>query len=147
MAASLILLGASWVLYATIVPPMMRNRAMSHAMQLEANLHRWTREKVIDGKLLESDVREVFAEGYALRFGGENPNKNFREMISLIALSSAPPLWPGVLAVLIGGAGALSCFRTRNHQQGALAGHPATASGAKPEGNQKPKPEWEERPQ
>lgn len=96
----------------------MRNRAASNAMGLETNLKRWTNEKVYDGKLQDSDVLEIFPEGAALRFGGENPNKNFREMISEIAQSSAPPTWPGVLAVLIGGAGAVSCFRASKTKQG-----------------------------
>jgi hypothetical protein len=128
MSATLIILGALWVFYATIIPAMMRTRALSDAMQLEANLKRWTSEKVYDGTLQESDVREIFPEGYALRFGGENPNKSFREMILDIARSSAPPAWPGVLSVLIGGAGAVSYFRARNNKQAQNTGRQATAA-------------------
>ena len=118
MSATLITFGAIWIFHATLVPSVMRNRAMSNAMGLETNLKRWTSEKVYDGKLQDSDVLEIFPEGSALRFGGENPNKNFREMISEIAQSSAPPIWPGVLAILIGGAGAVSCFRARKNKHG-----------------------------
>lgn len=117
MSTTLIVFGTIWVYYATIVPSMMRTRAVSNAMQLEANLKKWTTKKVLDGRLQDSDVQEIFLEGYALQFGGENPNKNFREMISDIARSSAPPIWPGVLSVLIGGAGAVSCFRARKNKQ------------------------------
>jgi hypothetical protein len=128
MSATLIILGTLWVFYASIIPSVMRTRAMSNAMQIEANLKRWTSEKVYDGRLQEGDVREIFPEGYALRFGGENPNKNFREMISDIARSSAPPTWPGVLSVLIGGAGAVSCFRARKTKQAQNTGRQATAA-------------------
>lgn len=90
---------------------------MSDAMQLEANLKAWTSEKVLDGKLQEGDVVEIFPEGYSLRFGGESPNRNFREMISDISQSSAPPVWPGLLSILIGGAGAVSCLRAYKNNQ------------------------------
>jgi hypothetical protein len=118
MSATLITFGALWIFHATLVPSVMRNRAMSNAMELETNLKRWTNEKVYDGKFKDSDVLGIFPEGSALRFGGENPKKIFREMIAEIAQSRAPPTWPGVFAVLIGGAGAVSCFRARKSRQG-----------------------------
>lgn len=90
---------------------------MSDALQLEANLKAWAAEKMHDGKLQESDLTEIFPEGYSLRYGGEDPNKDFREMISDISQSSAPPVWPGVLSVLIGGAGAISSFRATGNKQ------------------------------
>src|SRR5690606_26043717 len=80
----------------------MRTRAMSDAMQLEANLKAWATQKVSEGKLVESDVEELFPEGYSLRFGGEHPTQNFREMIDHIAISSAPPVWPGCFMIAIG---------------------------------------------
>ncbi len=117
MTATLMTLGATWIFHATIIPTVMRTRAMSDAMQLEANLKAWTSEKVLDGKLQEDDVGEIFPQGYSLRFGGESPNKNFRKMISDISQSSAPPAWPGVLSILIGGAGAVSCLRAHRTKQ------------------------------
>ena len=80
----------------------MRTRAMSDAMQLEANLKGWAAEKVSEGKLDESDLQDLFPEGYSLRFGGEHPSRSFREMIDHIAVSSAPPVWPGWFMIAIG---------------------------------------------
>jgi hypothetical protein len=102
LATILIFLGGIWLFYATVVPVMMSTRAMSHVMQLEANLKRWASEKVSEGKLTEDDVREIFPENYSLRFGGENPNRSFREMVEHISRSSAPPIWPGVILVALG---------------------------------------------
>jgi hypothetical protein len=102
MVVTLILSGIVWLFYATMIPSMMRTRALSDAMQLEADLKRWAVEKVWEGKLDESDVQEIFPEQYALRFGGEHPDKNFREMIEHIAQSSAPPVWPGAFMILVG---------------------------------------------
>jgi hypothetical protein len=89
MSATLITFGAIWIFHATLVPSVMRNRAASNAMGLETNLKRWTSEKVYDGKLQDSDVLEIFPEESALRFGGENPNKNFREMIEVVPENGA----------------------------------------------------------
>ncbi len=101
IVTTLILLGGIWLFYATIVPSVMRNRALSDAMQLEANLKGWASGKVAEGKLTESDVREIFPGSYSLRFGGENPSRNFREMVERNAQSSAPPIWPGVVIVSV----------------------------------------------
>jgi|GEM_PF-2299741 len=127
MAASLILLGAFWILYATITPEVMKTRAMSDAMQLEANLKAWMTGKIHEGKLQESDIGEIFPEDYSLRFGGENPGKSFRQMISDISQSGAPPAWPGLFSILIGGAGAISClgFSKKNKGEQADAGNRA----------------------
>lgn len=102
LATTLIFLGGIWLFYATVVPVVMSTRAMSHAMQLEANLKGWASDKVLEGKLTEGDVREIFPENYSLRFGGENPNRNFREMVEHISRSSAPPIWPGIFLVVLG---------------------------------------------
>jgi hypothetical protein len=106
MAISLILLGTIWSYYATINATMMRTRAMSNAEQMEADLQRWAISKVSESELLE-----IFPENYSLRFGGESNNRNFREMIEAIAVSSAPPLWPGLVSILVGLVGALSGIR------------------------------------
>jgi hypothetical protein len=113
MAIALILLGAAWSYYATFNAAMMRTRAMSDAMQLEADLQGWARDKVSGSELLE-----IFPENCSLRFGGESTSRNFRKMIEEIAVSSAPPLWPGVMSILIGFAGALSRFRGRQKKCG-----------------------------
>ena len=108
MAATLILFGAIWIFYSTVVPKMMRTRALSNAMQLEADLHRWLIDKVPS-----DDLEEMFSEDYALRLGGESQKRNFREMISNISQSSAPPAWPGFASLLIGVTGLVFCLRGR----------------------------------
>ena len=107
IVTTMIVLGGIWLFYATMVPSVMRLGAMSDAAQLEANLHRWAMGKVDEGKLTEEDVREIFPKGHSLRFGGEDPNRNFHEMIDHIAQSSAPPVWPGVVLVIVGIIGAI----------------------------------------
>ena len=109
MAVTLILFGAFWIFSATAVPMAMRVRAMSDAAQLESNLHAWASEKVQTGKLQDTDVKEIFPEGYALRMGGEDPSKSFREMISDIAVSSAPSVYLGYVCVAVGCIALLIC--------------------------------------
>jgi hypothetical protein len=106
MVIALILFGAIWCYYATFNATMMRTRAVSDAMQLEADLDRW-----VSGKVSESDRLQIFPQNYSLRFGGESKDKNFREMIEGVAVSSAPPVWPGVASILIGLVGAVSLIR------------------------------------
>ncbi len=84
---------------------------MSDAMQMEADLQRWATDKVS-----ESELMDIFPENYSLRFGGESKNRNFRMMIEEIAVSSAPPVWPGVASILIGIAGASSSFRDKRNK-------------------------------
>ena len=118
MAITLILLGTMWSYYGTFNAKMMRIRAMSDAMQMEADLQRWATSKVSESELLE-----IFPENYSLRFGGESKDRNFRMMIEEIAVSSAPPVWPGVVSILIGIAGASSSFRDkRNKKQNRVGG-------------------------
>lgn len=113
MIATLILFGGFWLLYGTVASTAMRMRAMSDAMSLETHLKAWAAEKVSDGKLAGSDVEELFPEGDSLRFGGERPGRNFREMIDDIVVSSAPPVWPAWIMIAIGILGAiLSIKRT-----------------------------------
>jgi hypothetical protein len=102
MISALILLGAFWWIYASNIPIVMRARAMSDAMTLESNLKSWADTKVLEGKLDQSDLQYLFPEGSSLRFGGEHPSKNFREMIDHIAVSSAPPVWPGWIMIAVG---------------------------------------------
>jgi hypothetical protein len=111
MAITLILLGAIWSYYATIHAKVMRTRAMSDAMQMESDLQGWA-----TGKVSESELLEIFPENYSLRFGGESKNRNFRVMIEEIAVSSAPPVWPGVASILIGLAGASTLFRNKRNK-------------------------------
>ena len=81
---------------------------MSHAMQLETELKNWADEKISQGKLTQDDVQEIFPDDYSLRFGGESPTKNFREMMEHVAVSSAPPIWP---FFIIAGVGIVAAFR------------------------------------
>ena len=120
----------------------MRIRAMSDAMQMEADLQRWA-----TGKVSESELIEIFPENYSLIFGGESKNRNFRRMIEEIAVSSAPPVWPGVASLLIGLAGAVSSIRDKRDKNAEQAGtgQPATRSQSDSEGSYKPQPESEGR--
>lgn len=111
MSVTLILLGILWIYCAIFVPYVMHARAMSDAMHFEAALNSWAAGKVNDGKLQPSDIEEIFPEGRSLLIGGENANQNFEEMVENIAQSCAPADWPGILSVLIGAAGVVSCFR------------------------------------
>jgi hypothetical protein len=103
MQATLIFFGVIWSYYATLNPRTMQIRAMSDASQMEADLNRWA-----TGKVSESDLLEIFPEKNSLRFGGENKHRNYRTMIQEVAVSSAPPIWPGITSMLMGLAGLLS---------------------------------------
>lgn len=93
-----------------------RVSAWSDAAQFESRLHRWASEKVQAGRLGDSDVKEIFPESDSLRLGGEDPSKNFREMVSDIAVLSAPPVYPGIVSLLVGLGGLLSslCCMPKN---------------------------------
>jgi hypothetical protein len=95
----------------------------------------------------ESELIEIFPENYSLIFGGESKNRNFRRMIEEIAVSSAPPVWPGVASLLIGLAGAVSSIRDKRDKNAEQAGtgQPATRSQSDSEGSYKPQPESEGR--
>ena len=84
------------------MPSVNGTRAFSNTMQLEADLKAWTSEKASEGKLDQNDVHEIFSEEQVLRFGGGTSESNFHEMIEDIVYSSAPPVWPGVVALLVG---------------------------------------------
>ena len=101
--AAQILVGGIWMFYATIGPAKARTGATSDAMALENDLAGWASRKVVEGKLTNSDIREIFSEDYALRLGGEKSRKNFHDMIENISVSSAPPIWPGIILIVIGG--------------------------------------------
>jgi hypothetical protein len=111
LTITLILVGTIWSYYATFNVMMMRTRAMSDAMQMEVDLQRWA-----TGKVSDSELFEIFPENDSLVFGGESKNRNFRKMIEEIAISSAPPLWPGVASLLIGLAGAVSSIRDKRYK-------------------------------
>ena len=121
MPTSLVLLGTIWLYYATINATMMRTRAMSDAMQMEADLKGWAM-----GKVSESELLDIFPENYSLRFGGEIKNRSFRMMIEEIAVSSAPPVWPGVASILIGLVGAFASLRDKRKKKAeqAVDGNP-----------------------
>ena len=108
MAITLILLGTLWTYYATLNASMIQTRAMSDAMQMEADLKAWA-----TGKVSESELLEIFPEGYALRFGGERKDRNFRKMIGDISTSGVPPLWPGLLSVFAGLLALVSVIRDK----------------------------------
>lgn len=110
MATTLILLGAFWILYSIVMPMAARANAYSHAAAFMSDLHEWALEKVQEGKLKDDDIDDIFPRGDSIRFGGENPKKNFHEMISDISVSSAPPVYPGIVAVIIGLLGLVSSF-------------------------------------
>jgi hypothetical protein len=102
MPITLVLSAIIWIVYVTVGLKVARMAAMSEAMQVEAKLKSWASAKVSEGKLDESDVRELFPENESLRFGGEQPGRSFRQMIDHIAQAGAPPLWPGVFMMAVG---------------------------------------------
>ncbi len=102
MASTLIVFGCVWLLYSMIMPSVNRSAALSNAMQLEANLEAWAYSKASQGKLNQNDIDEIFSEKRGLTLGGENPENSFQEMIKDIVYSSAPPIWPGVVAIFVG---------------------------------------------
>jgi hypothetical protein len=110
MPIILVLSASLWIVYATVGLKVARLRAMSDAMQVEASFKSWALAKISQGKLDERDVQELFPENDSLRFGGEHPDRSFRQMIDHIAQSSAPPLWPGVLMGAVGLVGILRCL-------------------------------------
>lgn len=111
MAITLILFGSIWLFYATVHRSIVRTGAYSDAMALENDLHGWVMKKVLEGRLRESDVVEIFPND-SMRLGGENKNRNFQTMISDIAQMGVPPVWPGIFAVVIGFFGAFSAKRS-----------------------------------
>jgi hypothetical protein len=123
MAVVLILFGALWSYYATLNASMMQARAMSDARQMEADLKAWAMDKVSEPELLE-----IFPENYALRLGGERKDRNFRKMIEDISISSAPPLWPGLLSVLTGLIGLVSALRDNRNKRTEQTGTRASDS-------------------
>lgn len=114
IVATLILIGGIWLFYATIVPTAARTGAISNAMALENELAGWASAKVAEGKLTRKDIQEIFSENYALRLGGESSTKNFRVMIEDIAESSVPPVWPGIILIVIGAVTAVLLPSTPN---------------------------------
>jgi hypothetical protein len=99
---TLILFGFLWLYWAMAIPMTMRMRALSDAKSFQYRLSTWMDEKVMDRKLNQPDIEELFSDRGALRWGGENPAENFDGMIQRIATSSAPPWWPGAAAILVG---------------------------------------------
>ena len=97
MAASLVILGVIWIHYTTLHAKVSRVRALSEAAQFESNLNRY-----LSTRLNEEEMKDLFPTSYNLRLGGETPYKNFREMISDISRSGSIPMYPGIVATLIG---------------------------------------------
>ena len=96
------LLGAAWLYFSDFQPSVMRTRAVSDAMQLQADLHAWANTKQRAGKLTQEDIDEIFPESYILVFGGETSGRNFNDMIAAIATPRLMPTWPAIAAILIG---------------------------------------------
>jgi hypothetical protein len=73
-------------------------------------LKEWLEEKVTNGHLVDSDISEIYEDDGSLRLGVDTAysRMNFSQMMDDSARSSAPPLWPGVLTVLIGFGGIFS---------------------------------------
>jgi hypothetical protein len=124
MALYLVLIGLILVFYASLTQAADLS-ASSDAAQFEFRWKTWADSKVEAGKLERSDVEELFPDGQRLRFGGENPDRDFRQMISHISRKSVPPAWIGISSLLLGVAGVISCVRS-------LLAKQAKASGASP---------------
>jgi len=84
--------------------------AMSDVEQFEYQLRTWTDMKIEEEKLDQKDASELFSVDGALTLSGENPEDNFRQMVIGIAQQNALPLWPGLVAIVIGIAGLGSVF-------------------------------------
>src|SRR5690606_4341684 len=93
-AIALILLGLVWLFFSVPDRPAGETRALSHAIEFEYKLQEWMMAKEAEGKLDESDIREVFTESGAIKFGGENPEEDFRSMVKGIASDSILPSTP-----------------------------------------------------
>jgi hypothetical protein len=119
MATTLVFFGALWSYYATLHATLMRSRALSDAMQMEASLKAWATNKVSESELLE-----IFPENYSLRFGGERKDRNFRKMIEDISIAGTPPLWPGLMLILVGLAGVVSAIRDKRNKSAEQARPP-----------------------
>ena len=119
MATTLVFFGALWSYYATLHATLMRSRALSDAMQMEASLKAWATNKVSESELLE-----IFPENYSLRFGGERKDRNFRKMIEDISIAGTPPLWPGLMSILVGLAGVVFAIRDKRNKSAEQARPP-----------------------
>jgi hypothetical protein len=96
-AITLILLGVLWLYWATVIPLTMEMRALSDAKSFQARLRTW-----VDETPAEADIHQLFTDRGTLRLGGERENQDFEAMIRHIATSSAPPWWPGAIAIVVG---------------------------------------------
>ena len=117
---ALILLGVIWMFYSVALPMASETAAVSDAMQLESDLKNWADWKVREGKLRKEDVLEIYPEGYSLKLGGENPNHNFREMVADISTRNPLPIWPGLIALILGIMGLITTTRTSKADQGGV---------------------------
>ena len=115
---ALILLGLTWLFYAAADAITSETAAMSDAMQLESDLKKWAESKVREGKLKNEDVLEIFPEGYSLILGGEQSDRNFREMVADIATRNYLPVWPGLIALAFGTVGLFTTPKNRKAHQG-----------------------------
>ena len=93
----LILMSLFWVHQSFLKGHIARTQALSSALQLEADLHAWASQNT------SHEARsEIFDENGALLLGGEHPTWTFREMIEGIAMNAIPPIWPGIIGLVLG---------------------------------------------
>ena len=98
-SAALLVLGLLWLFYAIPLQKAHESAAISDAMQLESDLKAWAETHA--GK---AAVDELFEDGDALKLGGESNEQDFRGMIRTIVKTNSIPIWPGLIATLLGAA-------------------------------------------
>ena len=102
-SAALILIGLLWIYYATLHAGIMQSRAVSNAMQMAGDLGGWAQLKTSQGRLSPREVKEILSEEEGtLRFSMQNRNWNLVQMVVEVSDSASPPVWPGIIAVLVG---------------------------------------------
>lgn len=95
---ALIALGLLWLIYAIPLRSAIETAAVSDAMALESNLKQWADEHAD-----VAAVEEIFDDHHSLKLGGESETRNFRQMIRDISQRGAVPVWPGIIALILGG--------------------------------------------
>lgn len=94
---SLILMSLIWILHAHVLRTTNETAAVSNAMALEANLMKWASQHTST-----EARREIFKDSYTLTLGGEQDDRDFRQMIRDIVAQSSLPKWPGWIGLTIG---------------------------------------------
>ena len=96
----LLIMSVIWFWHAGFHGLPAKNRALSHALQMQNDLDCWASQYVT-----AEERAEIFNEDNMLRLGGEHPSWTFPEMIVHIATDAVPPLWPAVVGFVLGGYG------------------------------------------